>query len=47
ASRETSTPKAEEAARLHEGQVRQSVEGLTVDSVVGRMSDLLIWVKSR
>jgi colicin import membrane protein len=40
ASRETSSPKADEAVRLHEGQVRQSVEGLTVDSVVGRMSGL-------
>jgi chromosome segregation ATPase len=33
-AREAADPKAAEAARLHEGEVRQAVESVTVDSVV-------------
>jgi uncharacterized coiled-coil protein SlyX len=37
-ARETSDAKTEEAVRLHEGEVRQAVEGLTVEAVVQKLS---------
>jgi hypothetical protein len=37
-ARETSDAKTEEAFRLHEGEVRQAVEGLTVEAVVQKLS---------
>lgn len=40
AARDTADPKLEEAARLREAEVRQSVEGITVDTVVQRISGL-------
>jgi len=39
-ARESSDPKIEEAARRHETEVRQIVEGVTVESVVQRISGL-------
>jgi chromosome segregation ATPase len=39
-ARETPDRKGDEAARLHEGEVRQAVEGITVDSVVQKISGL-------
>lgn len=43
-SREQANPKAEEAAKLHDEEVRQAVEGISVDTVVQRVSALSIEV---
>ena len=39
-SRESADPKAQELAKLKEAEVRQAVDGITVESVVQRASDL-------
>jgi myosin heavy subunit len=39
-AREAKDRKADEAARLHEGEVRQAVDAITVDSVVQKISGL-------
>jgi colicin import membrane protein len=40
AARESADPKMEEASRRHEAQVRETVEGVTVESAVERISGL-------
>jgi hypothetical protein len=40
AARETADPKADEAARTRETEVRQLVEGVSVETVVQRISGL-------
>jgi len=40
AAKEALQPKAEEAARMHEADVRKAVEGVSVDAVVHRISEL-------
>ncbi len=39
-ARETASPKLEEMAKLHEAEVRQAVDGVSVESVVQRISGL-------
>jgi len=39
-SRETANPKSEEQSRLHEQEVREAVEGISVDGVVQRISSM-------
>ena len=39
-SREATNPKSEELSRLHEQEVRQAVEGISVDGVVQRISSI-------